>query len=245
MNRQLRAIMQRTPGIERIQRWRALPGDSASQGVDDGQHDAAWRPWQPPARRSRRGRAARSARRLRRVPSAIGIMPAIIAAAVIRMARRRPRAATQAPRRRRRPPRCRRSSAKVTSRIELATAMPIAMMAPMNDCTFSVVPVERQQQHHAAQHGRHRDRARRAPAGTTGSSPASSRKIAATATQQPDAQAASRSPRAAAIWPRSVTVTPRGGSPARAMRRADRTWRPRPSAMPCMLAVRLTTRCML
>ena len=32
-------------------------------------------------------------------------------------------------------------SAKVTSRIELATAMPIAMMAPMNDCTLSVVPV--------------------------------------------------------------------------------------------------------
>lgn len=32
-------------------------------------------------------------------------------------------------------------SAKDTSRIELATAMPMAMMAPMNDCTLRVVPV--------------------------------------------------------------------------------------------------------
>jgi len=29
----------------------------------------------------------------------------------------------------------------VTSRIAFATEMPIAMIAPMNDCTFRVVPV--------------------------------------------------------------------------------------------------------
>ena len=32
-------------------------------------------------------------------------------------------------------------SAKVTSRMAFATATPIAMIAPMNDCTFNVVRV--------------------------------------------------------------------------------------------------------
>ena len=35
----------------------------------------------------------------------------------------------------------RRSFAKLTSRMELATEMPTAMMDPMSDSTFSVVPV--------------------------------------------------------------------------------------------------------
>ena len=52
--------------------------------------------------------------------------------------------------------RCRRAcSANVTSRIAFATATPIAMIAPMNDCTFSVVRVASQHQHDAGQHGRH------------------------------------------------------------------------------------------
>ena len=41
----------------------------------------------------------------------------------------------------RRQPSRRSRSANVTSRIEFATAIPIAMIAPMNDCTLSVVPV--------------------------------------------------------------------------------------------------------
>ena len=47
-------------------------------------------------------------------------------------------------------------SANVTSRIAFATATPIAMIAPMNDCTFSVVPVSQQHHDDAGQHGRHR-----------------------------------------------------------------------------------------
>jgi uncharacterized membrane protein YraQ (UPF0718 family) len=72
--------------------------------------------------------------------TAIGTMPAIIAALVIRTGRildraaSTPAASAEAPLRRV-------CSAKVTSRIALATATPIAMMAPMNDCTLSVVPV--------------------------------------------------------------------------------------------------------
>src|SRR5581483_7981536 len=70
--------------------------------------------------------------------SAIGIIPAIIAALVISTGRIRARAAAMeaetasAPRRRA-------ASANVTRRIAFATATPIAMMPPMNDWTLSVV----------------------------------------------------------------------------------------------------------
>ena len=73
-------------------------------------------------------------------PIAIGIIPQIIAVAVIRMARNRPTA----------PAReaavtsvdsCRCCSANVIRRIEFATEMPTAMMAPINDWMLSVVPV--------------------------------------------------------------------------------------------------------
>jgi len=76
------------------------------------------------------------------VASANGIMPAIIAVAVIRIARRRPRApsitasCTESPSRRA-------ASAKLTRSMAFATEMPTAMMAPMNDCTFSVVRVSK------------------------------------------------------------------------------------------------------
>ena len=101
----------------------------------------AWRASRRRARRSRRGPAARSARRLRRgrAPSApcrrssrswssgsaAGGSRAPSTAASLRVARRAMRA----------------RSAKVTSRIAFATATPTAMIAPMKDWMFSVVPV--------------------------------------------------------------------------------------------------------
>ena len=42
----------------------------------------------------------------------------------------------------------------MTSRIAFATATPIAMIAPMNDWTFSVVPRQPQHDHDAREHGR-------------------------------------------------------------------------------------------
>ena len=59
-------------------------------------------------------------------------MPAIIAALVIRTGRIRDRAASIAASSAV-PPRRRACSANVTSRIALATATPMAMIAPMND----------------------------------------------------------------------------------------------------------------
>ncbi len=47
-------------------------------------------------------------------------------------------------------------SAKVTSRMALAAATPMAMIAPMNDWMFSVVPVSQQGQGDAGEHRRHR-----------------------------------------------------------------------------------------
>ena len=70
----------------------------------------------------------------------MGSMPKIMAVAVMRIARRRPLAPSRAASSER-PAFVAERSAKVTNRIELATAMPMAMMAPMNDCTLSVVPV--------------------------------------------------------------------------------------------------------
>ena len=83
-------------------------------------------------------------------------MPAIIAALVISTGRMRAPRGVDGRRRSRRPPRRRACSANVTSRIAFATATPIAMIAPMNDCTLSVVRVDEQHQHDAGQHRRHR-----------------------------------------------------------------------------------------
>ena len=71
---------------------------------------------------------------------AIGIMPAIIAKLVIRIGRKRlaaPSTAASASA----VPETRLRSANVTSKIAFATATPIAMIAPMNDCRLSVVRV--------------------------------------------------------------------------------------------------------
>ena len=72
--------------------------------------------------------------------SAIGTMPASIAQLVMRMGRSRPCAPSTAASAASAPPR-RLRSAKVTSKMALATATPMAMIAPMNDWMLSVVPV--------------------------------------------------------------------------------------------------------
>ena len=73
-------------------------------------------------------------------PTAIGNIPAIIAQPVIRIGRRRLAAPETAASGTRAPP-IRSRSAKVTSRIALATATPIAMIAPMSNSMFNVVRV--------------------------------------------------------------------------------------------------------
>src|SRR6266851_2565884 len=73
-------------------------------------------------------------------PIAIGIMPTIIAAAVISTGRIRVWPALSAASKAECPLSCC-SRAKVTSRIEFADATPTAMIAPISDGTFSVVPV--------------------------------------------------------------------------------------------------------
>ena len=75
-------------------------------------------------------------------PIAIGIMPTIIAAAVISTGRMRVRPASIAASNAVLPASCC-SRAKVTSRMEFAKATPTAMMAPIRDGTFSVVPKSR------------------------------------------------------------------------------------------------------
>jgi len=73
-------------------------------------------------------------------PNATGTMPAIMANVVIRIGRRRlvaPRIAARSAA----APSTRYCSAKVASKIAFATATPIAMIAPMNDCTFNVLLV--------------------------------------------------------------------------------------------------------
>ena len=73
-------------------------------------------------------------------PIAIGIMPTIIAAAVISTGRMRVWPAAIAASRALMPAwLC--SRAKVTSRIEFAEATPTAMIAPISEGTLSVVPV--------------------------------------------------------------------------------------------------------
>ena len=73
-------------------------------------------------------------------PIAIGIMPAIIAAAVMRTGRSRVTPADRAASKALMPvSRC--SRANVTSRIEFAEATPTAMIEPMSEGTLKVVPV--------------------------------------------------------------------------------------------------------
>ena len=78
--------------------------------------------------------------------------------------RRRPRRSPAAPSRRAR-------SAKVTSRMALATATPTAMIAPMNDWILSVVRVTNKAKRDAGKHGRRRAARRPAPAAATENRP--------------------------------------------------------------------------
>ena len=73
-------------------------------------------------------------------PTAIGIMPTIIAAAVISTGRIRVCPAAIAASNALMPASCC-SRANVTSKIEFAEATPTAMIAPISDGTFRVVPV--------------------------------------------------------------------------------------------------------
>ena len=89
------------------------------------------------------------------IASAIGSMPAIMARLVIRIGRSATGCPVTAAASAGCPPVRRLSSANVTSRIALATATPMAMIAPMNDCRLSVVPVSEQRDDDSAQHRRH------------------------------------------------------------------------------------------
>ena len=68
-------------------------------------------------------------------------MPSTIASAVISTGRSRVKPASRAAARASTPVSTRRSFAKLTSRIEFDTAIPTAMIEPISDSTFSVVPV--------------------------------------------------------------------------------------------------------
>ena len=74
-------------------------------------------------------------------PSAIGIMPRIIAIAVIRIGRSRVRPASITASSAERSWRARISLAKLTTRIEFDTEMPTDMIAPISNSTLMVVPV--------------------------------------------------------------------------------------------------------
>ena len=129
--------------------------------------------------------------------------------------------------------------ADIRSKIALATATPIAMIAPMNDWMFSVVRVA-----HSAT---------ATPATTAGivsttasdsrndwKFAASSRKITTTATARPAEMFVSVS-RICATAPRTVTVAPRGGAPARAIA-SSTCAAARPRSAPATLADSVTMR---
>ena len=146
-------------------------------------------------------------------------MPAIMAQLVMRIGRSRPRApataasAGSAPSSRWR-------SAKVTSRIALATATPIAMIAPMNDWRLIVVPVSQSASDDAGHD-------RRASSETTTSARRTDWKLAVsrsrmTTMAMPRPIASPRRiSRIGTIWPRTSTVDPAGGWPARGDRPVD------------------------
>ena len=141
-------------------------------------------------------------------------MPAIMADAVIRIARSRPPLPSSTASRTEAPSR-RAFSANVTRRMAFATEIPIAMIAPMNDWTFSVVPV--------------RSSMTSTPHMTAGTADktatdnrndwkfaASSRKITTIANRSPVRRPDNVSSNAG-TWPRVSTLTPRGAAPARAI----------------------------
>ena len=148
-----------------------------------------------PLRRARAPSAScrRSSRRSSSAPAACGARAASIAASQ-RRCRRGARAC----------------SANVTSRIAFATATPMAMIAPMNDCTFSVVRVTREHQRRRRPAPPAPSRRRRTRAAATGSWRPAAGRSRRPPRRRPAAMFASVS-RIGAIWPRTVTVAPRGG----------------------------------
>ena len=165
-------------------------------------------------------------------------MPKIIAVAVIRTARRRAPAPSRVAAMTSRPS-WRARSANVTSRIEFATAMPIAMIAPMKDCTFSVVPVSRSIR--STPHSTAGIVSRMASASRTRLEiRGQQEKIASDGEQQADAQAGERlfERRNLAPHPHRHAARGRAGIGDSPLESRPRT---SPSVMPWMLAVRLTT----
>src|SRR6185312_1548081 len=174
--------------------------------------------------------------------NAMGIMPATMAAVVMRMGRSRclAPAIPAAPAASGCPALLRQLSAMVTSRMPLATAIPIAMIAPMNDSRLSVVPVSAS--------------AASTPASTAGSDDrttsaslqdwklaTSRRKITSTANASP-----TRSPVRVSFmgdtWPTSDTRTPRGGAGALRIT-ASTALAACPRSVPWRLAVSESMRC--
>ena len=172
------------------------------------------------------------------MPMAIGTMPQIIGGGGhedgAEAAERRPRGRRRGPA----GPRGASRSAKVTSRIEFATAIPIAMIAPMNDWTFRVVPVRRSMRrtpHRTAGIVSRMASARR----TDWKLAASSRKIASDGEEQADAEAVE-----GLLERRDLAAHADAEAAGRSAGGGDRPlqqWAPpRPSVTPWMLAVRLT-----
>ena len=200
-----------------VERRRDRAGAALQKGIDRRQHNQRGKGRRNQAADHGAAQRRRLFGRLRRTPAPSEACPRSSPTAVIRIARRRPRAAFERGVEARTPRRAGCISAKVTSRIEFATAMPIAMIAPMNDCTFSVVPGDQQHQQHAAEHGGNRSSTMASASRSDWKFAASSRKIDRDGEQQADAQAGDASAPAAESGREHSTVTPRGGAPARAI----------------------------
>ena len=193
-------------------------------------------------RRSRPGPAGRSARRLRRAPSAIGQHAGDHGTARHQDGPQparppRPRHPTHSPRR------AGRRSANVTSKMALATATPIAMIAPMNDWMFSVVPVSHRASDDAGQHRRDRERRCDQRQAERLEVRRKSRKMTTIATDQPKPEAAEhllhRHDLAAHV---DVDAARRVADSCDRQRDALAT---RPRSSPAMFAVMVNIRCML
>ena len=169
-------------------------------------------------------------------------MPAVMAQLVIRIGRSRPSRPSTAARLASAPSSRRCCSANVTSRIALATATPMAMIDPMNDWRLTVVRVSQSISTTPA-----------TTAGVVETTTSASRtdwKLAVSSSRITtiDIPRPMPSPRRISsigrICPRTSTVAPLGGAPARRIARSTRP-ATRPRSSPAMLAVRLTDRFML
>ena len=85
-------------------------------------------------------------------------------------------------------PCCQSRAVNVTSITELETETPMHMIVPMNDSILSVVPRQKQHQHHAAEHARAPRRSRSAPAARPGNRRSACTRITRTAIEQADRQ---------------------------------------------------------